>query len=97
LFDVTVSARANKEIENAIEYYALYSAKAPLHFIDGLQKAFDGLKQNPFHRVRYKNVRACNLEKFPYSLYYTVDENKKTVRVLACFHNKRNPKKRPWV
>jgi toxin ParE1/3/4 len=95
MFEVVVSVRANKEIENAAEYYALYSAKAPFHFIDSLQKAFDALKHNPFYGVRYKNVRAYKLKKFPYNLYYIVNENKNTIRILACFHNNRNPKKRP--
>lgn len=94
-FKVTVSPRAQKEIENAIDYYALYSSDAPLTFITLLQEAYDTLKINPFFNVRYKSIRALKIRNFPYSLYFTINESQNTVRVLSCFHNKRNPHKRP--
>lgn len=53
-----VSPRAQKEIENAIEYYALYSADAPVNFIASLKEAYGTLETNPFFRVRYKNIWA---------------------------------------
>ena len=34
-------------------------------------------------------------DKIPYSLYFVIDEAQNTVRILSCFHNKRNPNKRP--
>lgn len=46
-YNVIVSPRAHKEIENAIDYYALY------------------------------------------------EDDKNTIRILSCFHNKRNPNKKP--
>ncbi|MBO9619940.1 MAG: type II toxin-antitoxin system RelE/ParE family toxin, partial [Niabella sp.] len=42
-------------------------------------------------RIRYKNVRAIKLKGFPYLLYYVVIEQKNVVKILACFHNRRNP------
>jgi hypothetical protein len=32
-YSIIVSPRAQKEIENAIDYYALYSADAPENFV----------------------------------------------------------------
>lgn len=94
-YRIIVSSRAHKEIENAIDYYALYSADAPVNFITALKEAYANLETNPFFRVRYKNVRSLKIKKFPHSLYFIITEDKNTVRVLACFHNKRNPNKRP--
>ena len=96
-YKVFISPRAQKEIENAIDYYAMYSVDAPLHFIAVLNEAYSSLETNPFFRIRYKNVRALKIKRFPHSLYFIVNENKKTVRVLSCFHNRRNPNKRPGV
>jgi plasmid stabilization system protein ParE len=96
-YKIIVSARAQKEIENAIDYYALYSVDAPVNFIAVLKEAYGTLDNNPFFRVRYKNVRALKLKRFPHSLYFIINEDKYTVRVLSCFHNKRNPNKRPKV
>lgn len=94
-YKVIVSPRAQKEIENAIDYYALYSVDAPINFIAVLKEAYRTLETNPFFRVRYKNVRALKIKRFPHSLYFTINEDNNTVRVLSCFHNKRNPSKSP--
>jgi toxin ParE1/3/4 len=95
VYKISVSPRAQNEIVKAIDFYALHSVDAPNNFILQLQKGYRILAINPFFRVQYKSVRALKLKKFPYSLCYTIDENQKSVRVLSCFHNKRNPKKRP--
>jgi plasmid stabilization system protein ParE len=94
-YKVLVSLRAQKEIENVADYYKLYSAIAPSKFIAVLQDAYTTLGTNPHFRILYKNIRALKLKRFPHSLYFVIDENKNTVWVLSCFHNKRNPNKRP--
>lgn len=94
-YKIIVSLRAQKEIENAIDYYALYSVDAPVNFIASLKEAYGTLEAKPCFRVRYNNVRALKIKKFPHSLYFIINEEKNTVRVLSCFHNKRNPNKRP--
>jgi len=94
-YSVIISLRAQKEIENAIDYYALYSVDAPENFVVILKETYNILAENPFFRIRYKNIRAVKIRKFPYLLYFLINERKNTVRVLSCFHNKRNPKRRP--
>jgi plasmid stabilization system protein ParE len=94
-YKIIVSPRVQKEIENAIDYYALYSSEAPSNFIKALKDCYDSLENNPYFRVRYKNIRSVKLKRFPYSLFFTITEEHKTIRVLSCFHNKRDPNKRP--
>jgi len=94
-YKIIVSPRAQKEIENAIDYYALYSSDAPRNFITGLKNAYQTLETNPFFRICYLNIRTLKITKFPYSLFFVVNETQNIVRVLSCFHNKRNPIKRP--
>jgi toxin ParE1/3/4 len=94
-YNIIVSPRAQKEVEQAIDCYIPNLDDAPNNFIKQLQKVYDILKINPFFRIRYKNVRSLKIKKYPYSLYFIVNENRKTVRVLSCFHNKRDPEKRP--
>ena len=95
-YKIIVSPRAQKEIENAIDYYALYSTDAPSNFIAILKEAYAALSINPFsNRVRYKNIRAMKLAKFPYLLYYDINVVQNKVNLLACFHNKRDPNNRP--
>lgn len=95
VYKIFVSPRAQKELENAIEYYALYSTDAPINFIASLKETYATLETNPFFRIRYKNIRALKITKYPYSIYFVINETQSTIRVLSCFHNKRNPNKRP--
>lgn len=91
------SPRAQKEIENAIDYYAVNSLDAPLNFIRILDETYVILSEDPFFRVRYKNVRAITMKTFPHSLNFIIDQGKNTVKILSCFHNKRNPNRRPRI
>lgn len=96
-YKILVSPRAQHEIENAIDYYALNSSKAPELFIKFLNGTYVTLETNPFFSIRYKNIRALKISRFPYTLYFVINETEQTVRILACFHIKRNPDKRPNV
>ncbi len=94
-YKVIVSPRAQIEIENAIDYYILQSDKASAKFISIIKQAYEILESTPYLRIRYKNIRGIKLKRFPYSLFFVINERKSTVRVLSCFHNKRDPKNRP--
>jgi len=95
-YKVVVSPRAQKEIENAIDFYALHSVDAPLKFIAALNDAYETLKINPFFRVSYKNIRSLKTHTFPTALFFVVQKELLTVRILACFHHSRNPVNRPF-
>jgi hypothetical protein len=47
-YSVIVSLRAQKEIENAIDYYALYSIDAPRNFVTNLKETYNILAEKPF-------------------------------------------------
>ncbi len=94
-YRIIVSPRAQEEIENAIDFYSLHSKKAPLDFITSLKDCYNTLKINPFYQVQYKSIRSLKLNKFPYSLYFTLNEESKTIKILACFQNQQNPRRRP--
>lgn len=94
-YKIIVSPRAQKEIIKAIDFYSEKSQNAPVNFILQLEKIYSQLAINPYYPVRYKNIRCVKIKKFPYSLYYVFDEKIQTVKILSCFQNKRNPKKRP--
>ncbi|PIV15975.1 MAG: type II toxin-antitoxin system RelE/ParE family toxin, partial [Flavobacteriales bacterium CG03_land_8_20_14_0_80_35_15] len=60
-YKIIVSPRAQKEIENAIDYYALYSSNAPRSFINLLKDTYTTLESNPSFSVQYKNIRALKI------------------------------------
>jgi plasmid stabilization system protein ParE len=94
-FSILISPRAQQEIEQAIDFYAQRSHLAPQKFMTSLDNAYKTLELNPFFGVLYKNIRSLKLYQFPFSLFFIVNETKKVVKVLSCFHTKRNPVQAP--
>ena len=50
-YKIIVSPRAQKEIENAIDFYALYSVNAPRNFVTSLSDAYKTLESSPLRYV----------------------------------------------
>ena len=94
-YKLIISKRAQKDIEKALDFYIGKSTVAPARFIENLQKAYANILDQPFQRLRYKNIRSIKIRKLPYDLYFIINEEKLNIRILSCFHQKRNPNKRP--
>ncbi len=94
-FDIIIAPRAQKEIENAIDFYAVHSLIAAKYFIDSLSECYHKLSANPYFAIRYRNIRGIKLRKFPFSLYFVINENRNIVKILSYFHNRKNPSHRP--
>ena len=58
--------------------------------------SYGSLEKNPFFKVWYNNVRALPLKKFPFILFYTLNEMNKTVEIRSVFNTYQDPKKYPW-
>lgn len=94
-YKIEVLLSAQTEIEKAYNYYSELSDDLPIKFKKELKSTYGNLAINPFYRRRYKNFRAIPLKKFPYLLFYIIEENKKKIKIISCFHTSQNPKKYP--
>ena len=83
------------EIEVVIDYYASNSIDTPANFISALNKTYKILETNPYYKIQYKSIRSIKIKKFPHCLFFTIKEKENLVKVLSCFHNKRDPSNRP--
>jgi hypothetical protein len=60
-------------------------------FLLALDAKINAIRHNPFHfQIVYKNVRRAFTSRFPYGLFYIIEEQ--TVYILAIQHTSRNPK-----
>ena len=46
----------------------------PKEFILSLEKTYSILEINPFFKLRYNNIRSLKIYKYPYSLYFIINE-----------------------
>ncbi len=90
LFEVVYKPLAQLEASEAYAWYSQAHIAMGGDFIDELQRTNEFLARNPFlHPCVEQEVRRANLNRFPYSLFYVIDE--RTVSVLSCFHQHRDP------
>lgn len=87
-----VSARAAREVDDAYAYYAHYGRAEA--FIACVDRVFERITDRPLmYPVSYDIVRRSLLQRFPYSVFFVVEDDH--VAVLAVSHQRRDPATRP--
>lgn len=94
-FKIIVSKKAQLEIEKATAYYSEINTKLAFKFYLALIETYNKIKLNPYFEIKNKNYRAVPIVKFPFLLFFVINEDKNEVKILSCFHTSRNPKKYP--
>lgn len=90
-FSLIVKPKAQQDIRKAISWYRDQSRNLPEKFIEKVDESLEKIQGNPEHyQKRYNEIRIAFTRKFPYGIYYTVEEN--TIFVHAVLHTKQNPK-----
>lgn len=92
-FMLVIDPRAIKDIQGAIDYYDEQQAGLGLRFEAAVNKHLLILEKNPFFRKRYHDVHCIPINKYPYMVHFTIDENLQIVSVRAVFHTALDPKK----
>lgn len=79
------------EIEGAREYYDSQSAGLGSEFLDELEGSIDRILKFPKAWFQLTDqFRACSLQRFPYSIIYTIEPNN-MVLIVSVFHHRRKP------
>lgn len=90
-FSIDVDPGAILDLQKAIDYYDEQQPGLGKKFENAIDKHFSALSKNPFYQVRYDDIRCMPMNKFPFMIHFTVDEENKTVRVSAVFHTSIDP------
>ncbi len=89
-YDLVIKTLAEKDISQAVEWYAKQSQQLLPKLVKSIDNSLESIRENPEHyQKRYEEVRIVFTQKYPYGIYYTVEEN--TVFVHAILHTKQNP------
>jgi plasmid stabilization system protein ParE len=84
---------ADEELKDALARYESIRPDLALRFSLAVADAVDAIATFPLHyAVVEKDRRRIGVHRFPYGLYFLVEENRTVV--IACFHGRRNPKHR---
>lgn len=84
---------AKEDIHKAAKWYNKARPGLGKEFTDRVRERVNDLIDNPFVcQVRYKEVHTAVLRQFPYMIHYTVNQQTKTIEVIAVLSTHRDPK-----
>ena len=93
MYQYLLDPKAQTEYEESIEFYAERSEQATLKFIEIVEQTIEQLCKKPYgNRKKYKNYYEINLEKYPFSIIYIIEEEVKQIIIISIYHQSRNPK-----
>jgi len=91
---LVIRPAAETELTEAYRWYEAQRQGLGLEFLFSIEAALALIQRTPeLHPLIHKQVRRALIRRFPFGVFYVVDED--TIQVLAVFHGKRNPKR--WM
>lgn len=89
-YELTVRSDAEREIDEAFNWYEEQSAGLGKEFLRAIEAALFTIIREPLaYQLIHKKIRRILLRRFPHALFYIVEENR--IVVTACFHQNRHP------
>jgi plasmid stabilization system protein ParE len=89
--NLVIRPEAEAEIVEAYDYYEAVSEGLGTTFLLAVEACLAGIERSPeMYAAIYKDVRRGLLRRFPYGIFYIVEQE--AIIVLACFHVRRDPK-----
>ncbi|MCD4790241.1 MAG: type II toxin-antitoxin system RelE/ParE family toxin [Bacteroidales bacterium] len=89
-FEIELSNEAENDFGNAFSFYSLESTKIANSFFQQIDYGLTTISENPFYfQKAHKDIRRFVVRKFPFVIYYFVQD--KNIKVVSIFHTSRNP------
>ena len=88
---ILVRPEAEAEVHQAFEWYEEQSKGLGLEFLRAIEACLSGVTRSPlaYQVVKVPNIRRAVVRRFPYALFYLVDDD--AIVVIAVFNIKRRP------
>jgi plasmid stabilization system protein ParE len=91
-YKLEVRPLASSDIRHVYFWYEEKKEHLGQDFMIILTAVFNKLSQNPsLHSIYYKDLRMAVLERFPYSIFYFIKNER--ISILRVLHQRRNLKK----
>lgn len=93
-FLVVLDPRAINDVQDAIDYHDDQQEGLGKRFDIELDEYLLLLERNPNFQIRYDRIHCLPLKTFPYMIHFSLDEDHKTLRVLAVLYTGASTEKR---
>jgi len=93
-YKIVITPDAFDDIDNALNYYKNeVSINVAKLFIEDYRKTFKDIQRTKYFRFYFEDFRGKPMKKFPYIVFYTIDDSKKKIIIKAVFHTFQDTKK----
>ena len=83
-----------QDLKNAKKWYLEINPELGEHFKLKVNEEFDYIKQYPKHyQKKYEELRQALVTRFPYTIYYLIEEELKMIVVVGVLAQKQNVQK----
>ena len=65
------------------------------NFIKDFNKIRKTISENPYFKIWFEDFRAVPLKKYPFLIFFLVDEKENIILIARVFHTSQNPEKYP--
>jgi toxin ParE1/3/4 len=97
-YKIVVTPDAIQNIDDAVYFYKKeFPDRVAKSFINEYKHTFTDIAKTPYFQVFFQDFRGKPKKKFPYIVFYTIDESLKTIIIKAVFHTSQDPKKYPII
>ncbi len=77
-------------------YYQEKASNKVAHlFIEDYRNTFRKIQETKYFKTYFDDFRGKSMKRFPYIIFYTIDENQKIIMIKAVFHASQNIDKYP--
>lgn len=91
-YQIRIDLAAEAELDAAVAYYEEIQTGLGINFLLQFYDTVSFLKDSPqLYPQVHKTFRRALVKKFLYAIYYTIEETRKEVVVLAVWHTSQNP------
>jgi plasmid stabilization system protein ParE len=93
-YKIVLTPDAIENIDDAVAYYKrTVSTKVAKLFIEDYKKTFKDIQQTRYFRFFFQDFRGKPMKKFPYIVFYTIDENSEIITIKAVFNASQDDQK----
>jgi plasmid stabilization system protein ParE len=90
---VILTPLANDDFMESLEWYSNQQEQLEERFYAAITKSMELIAKNPYlFTERKKGAHVAVVEKFPFLIFYKIDNQHQHVVILAILHQSRNPK-----
>lgn len=90
-YKVYISDEAKLDIENSFLYYkSKVSDRVAKNFLTDFRTTLKIITNNPYFRLWYSNFRGKPMRKYPFVIFYLLDDVENIIVVSRVFHTSQN-------